>query len=316
MASAAPCADLGGITICEICLEQFQDRDPRFLTCHHAFCGTCIQGLLEAAEKISDTGTNVISCPVCSTLTECAITMCSDCKGKHDIHYPNHPQMAVDGCSLHHITCQKHDQHIKVFCMACQKGVCLVCKLGDHYHHKVCDFTFENGNVKNDVIDILNQRGKLADDHLKRLDNTKERFNREMESVKLMLKDHYTKINKQLQEQYSSLNLKLQQRQDEGNAELQMSKVFIEKSKDYIIDLRNTAVSRINAVQKIPNTRINNEELLADIKVKIPSVEDVPQPKSRLIGPYVWIRPIRVRFGVKAMWWSDCGVRGDLWVRW
>ena len=211
---------------------------------------------------------------------QCAITMCSDCKGKHDIHYPNHPQIAVDGCSLHHITCQKHDQHIKVFCMACQKGVCLVCKLGDHYHHKVCDFTFENGNVKNDVIDILNERGKLADYRLKRLDKTKESFNREMESVKLMLKDHYTKINKQLDEQYSSLNLKLQQRQDEGNAELQMSKVFIEKSKDYIIDLRNTAVSRINAVQKIPNTRINNEELLADIKVKIPSVEDVPQPKG------------------------------------
>ena len=50
-------------TICDICMEEYEDNDksekcPRILQCGHTFCTRCIK-------RIKNKNNNVIICPTC-----------------------------------------------------------------------------------------------------------------------------------------------------------------------------------------------------------------------------------------------------------
>ena len=53
-------SDVPDIYSCAVCLEHLQDRNPRFLSCHHSFCQQCLQEL---------TNDGQVSCPTCRAVT-------------------------------------------------------------------------------------------------------------------------------------------------------------------------------------------------------------------------------------------------------
>ena len=182
-------SDVPDIYSCAVCMEHLQDRNPRYLSCHHSFCQQCLQKL---------TTNGQVSCPTCRAVTavpnndvskltmnfqlvqmmerekelkeqtqthftsqnchfcgkENAVCKCGDCN-----------QFLCDGCETKHKKmkmfknhvilklCQEHFDGISHICMKCVQAVCVKCIVLDHADHedKVNEYQDGVGQLKSSL---------------------------------------------------------------------------------------------------------------------------------------------------------------------
>nr|XP_054761609.1 uncharacterized protein LOC129268049 [Lytechinus pictus] len=104
-------------TECPVCLSTF--TDPKFLSCSHTFCKTCLDNLLECH------GNCHIRCPVCRAVTQVP----NEDVGKLQVNLAlksliedmeGHPQICTN--------CKSNDKpHADVYCQDCGKYLCTSC---------------------------------------------------------------------------------------------------------------------------------------------------------------------------------------------
>lgn len=61
--------ELTSLLSCNICFEEFKDRNPRQLNCLHVFCEPCLQNMLDGIGANNPTNPHSICCPICKQTT-------------------------------------------------------------------------------------------------------------------------------------------------------------------------------------------------------------------------------------------------------
>ena len=162
-------SDVPDIYSCAVCTEHLQDRNPRFLFCHHSFCQQCLQKL---------TNNGQVSCPICRAVTavpnndvtkltlnfqllqmmdhlkkerqsifsspkcllcskKTASYKCRECKQFFCKHCQrNHNKMKIFKSHLILELCKEHMEPITHVCMQCVQALCVKCIVLDHEDHE------------------------------------------------------------------------------------------------------------------------------------------------------------------------------------
>ena len=189
---------LPNIYSCGVCMEHLLDRNPRFLSCHHYYCQSCLQRLAIGSQ---------VSCPECREITtltnndvtklsmnfplvqvmereqqlklgrderEPAITSCHFCDdGKPNFRCTDCYKFLCHECKIKHNKmkrlkshnileyCQKHMDVISHVCLNCSQALCVKCFVLDHAKHedKVQEYTEGVNTLKSD-LQILKNRLK------------------------------------------------------------------------------------------------------------------------------------------------------------
>ncbi|KAK2146167.1 hypothetical protein LSH36_627g00000, partial [Paralvinella palmiformis] len=119
-------SDLREFVSCSICLEEFQNRDPRSLSCLHAFCSKCIQTMLQVARKANSSLTNTICCPVCNTSVQIPE---GSTKNLPAFFYYNKVQTVINSMEKKCMICKTCQiNSISNYCFRCTTGMCIDCK--------------------------------------------------------------------------------------------------------------------------------------------------------------------------------------------
>lgn len=119
-------ADSHDLLMCDICLESYDDKDhePKFLSCHHSFCYTCLNQLPRSAPSS-------IECPTCRHATQIGEVGIGTLQTNFYLAYMRE--------TLHKLGapktkgCQKHsNQPMSFFCQKCGVSICRDCTVLDH----------------------------------------------------------------------------------------------------------------------------------------------------------------------------------------
>lgn len=118
---------------CSICLEVY--KQPKSLTCQHAFCIKCINGLpVELAM-----GRPIIKCPTCRKPTLFPKNgRTSDIPPAFHVNsmiglYESAQTAKSKAPSL--TKCSRHDRDLEIYCETCKELVCTICVFREHKDH-------------------------------------------------------------------------------------------------------------------------------------------------------------------------------------
>ena len=145
---------LGEELVCPVCQDEFDN--PKFLSCHHYYCKTCIERLA----AVSGQNGAPFPCPECraeTLLPEGGADRLTPAfvvnrfkerveKGKQQVFTKNDEPVATIPPSTSSskqtavtsgYVCKKHDSVLKLFCFDCQQLICAECALSprDHREH-------------------------------------------------------------------------------------------------------------------------------------------------------------------------------------
>ncbi|KAK2151050.1 hypothetical protein LSH36_377g01046 [Paralvinella palmiformis] len=137
MATGSVYNDLTEIISCQICLEEFQDQNPRQLSCLHVFCEQCVENLLIKSQTVnSDCPGNVI-CPVCKAKSDVP----GGCAANLPIFF--HSRKIEDvrkQLDERHTVCKicqtdTHKAYVSSYCLQSCSGLCNACRLKHDKRH-------------------------------------------------------------------------------------------------------------------------------------------------------------------------------------
>ena len=188
--------------ICQVCLEDMLELNPRLLTCHHTFCEGCLRNLirgqkiscptcrletpvpqgdvtkltkdfrlLQMKEHIEKIATKPSSyCQLCKkSVVSCVCETCNNlicdaCKDKHGRMklFKDHNILKL---------CQKHPERgISHICIKCVETVCSTCILLDHSDHEDRILGYKDGinslttHINESILQIWQMiKGKTAE---------------------------------------------------------------------------------------------------------------------------------------------------------
>ena len=230
---------------CPVCLEDMLERNPRLLSCHHTFCESCLNILIQDQK---------ISCPTCRTETavqEGDVTklkkdfrllqmkeemektfkkqtrQCQVCKESLGISMcENCNKLICESCQEkhlklkvfmdHHIQelCSKHPEcGISHICMKCVESVCVNCILVDHCDHEDQIHVYKEGvhTLVSYVKDCKEQIEKIINKNSE-LRNRKQVKKELVKEAKFELEEEHKKITQarvELERKIDEINIKL-----------------------------------------------------------------------------------------------------------
>ena len=198
-------SDVPDIYSCAVCMEHLQDRNPRFLSCHHSFFQQCLQKL---------TNNGHVSCPTCRTVTEvpnndvtkltmnfqlvqimeqlkqerqpsisspkclfcsnenpaykcreCSQFLCECCKTKHNKMKTFKSHVILE-------LCHQHLEGISHVCMQCVQALCIKCIVLDHEddEHVVEEYNEGMEKLKSELDKMnikLQEKSNIIQEHQK-----------------------------------------------------------------------------------------------------------------------------------------------------
>ena len=113
---------------CPLCFGRNDDR--RFLPCHHWFCATCINQLIETAHF-----PNRFPCPNCRVEVPIPPGKANDFPTAYII---NSLEDAVTKQIKSKLRCIEHEKDLDLYCDKCQKNICAKC-VRQHHGHTIMD---------------------------------------------------------------------------------------------------------------------------------------------------------------------------------
>ena len=130
MATASPSTKPSHL-ICPICEEAYNERDhlPKGFPCQHSVCMRCLEGIIEQCDG------DEVACPLCRQTVPIPQSKAAG--------FPNNLLILELLCSMQSqvevapSTCTQHNKILSVFCLTCQKAVCMTCafKSPEHRGH-------------------------------------------------------------------------------------------------------------------------------------------------------------------------------------
>ena len=137
MATSAEYQDLKEFVTCSVCFNMFEGRNPRSLPCLHNFCSDCIQGVLDAARKVSNTNNDIL-CPIC----QIPVTIPGGTVSKLPAYFRSRQiQSILEQMKKKHAICKackttKHQSEVVSYCFQCTVAACTKCKSKHDRRHK------------------------------------------------------------------------------------------------------------------------------------------------------------------------------------
>lgn len=196
--SKNPFAMLEDQVKCSVCLEIY--KNPKALSCQHAFCSDCIN-LLPVA-------TSMVQCPTCRTPTHLPK---EGTKGLQSAFHVNNLLEVYKLASMHKVThlpvpphtqqpptvqgnfsirCSLHNMLLDVYCEQCDAVICTKCSFKGHRNHN-CDL----------VSDVVLKQQEIIKNSLLSVKNTAETINKALVSLRFQ--------QKQIRERGESVKLEI-----------------------------------------------------------------------------------------------------------
>ena len=123
---------------CKICLDIF--RAPKLLPCSHTFCQKCLD------DVIARQSGGHFPCPTCREEIQVPAGGSSDLRNNNYLDSLE-LERARDGTH-----CAEHKKNLRLYCTACEKPICLVCKSTDHDDHKTEDLRKAAARAKGQLV--------------------------------------------------------------------------------------------------------------------------------------------------------------------
>jgi len=127
---------------CSICYEPYSSNGlsvPLLLNCGHDYCQKCVTKLCVSVINASRETYTTISCPECRSHTN--IRTINDLKKNFTVirMIDNSTQSSPQKQPKQQLKrCTEHDEPLKLFCIQCDKLICLLCRdYGTHKTHKI-----------------------------------------------------------------------------------------------------------------------------------------------------------------------------------
>ena len=196
---------------CSVCLEVY--KQPRSLSCQHAFCTQCIDQLpVDIVE-----GEYKIKCPSCRKTTPlpkdgstASLPPAFHINAIIELYEMSKATPPVLEQVAKYTRCPKHYRDMEMFCEECQQVVCAVCAVRDHNNH-TCDlitaaFPKHQREIEDHLRELKQAIGNalIAKDNLDTLENG---IRAQTESTKSKIDNYVQKIIEKVQEYSRELKL-------------------------------------------------------------------------------------------------------------
>ncbi|KAK2153282.1 hypothetical protein LSH36_302g06000, partial [Paralvinella palmiformis] len=303
---------------CQICLEQFDGRDPRMLPCQHAFCYKCIEVMLDTRRQSGFKPPNLLRCPMCKVQTQVERGSAMSLppyyipkKGQPLKKTPVKEKDAQSTCNI----CQKSD--VSKFCLRCMKGMCAQCKAkhdrmqknhpqvdADNKFMKAIMCQKHDRNIdafcqtcrrsacsacriadhfEHNVCDLIfevNEENSVQV-QIETVATVKKHFNEEIEMTKQHINSHRTQLLDELKRQYRILHSKLQKRQEVINARLDKSKDALINQMSRTRPIKDLPIARIDTDEKQPPIQVPEAKRFVFLEKPVISVGDIEELEGR-----------------------------------
>eukprot|EP00920_Eleutheroschizon_duboscqi_P040053 GHVT01095998.1.p1 GENE.GHVT01095998.1~~GHVT01095998.1.p1 ORF type:complete len:329 (-),score=11.72 GHVT01095998.1:648-1634(-) len=188
--------DLEDMLECGLCLEIC--NDPRTLTCHHWYCTSCIQQLIDTSDCPSK-----FNCPSCRT------EIPQPAKGA--THFPaaffvnkidEVIRIRKEAPPEKQDTCSRHKKPLDAYCATCKQTLCITCILAHDGHKKLMISEMQQQMEKpvKETIQVMQQQVQECEAGLIEMSKAKHNSMSIGEVQKRNLRDHGKKLMNTLQQ--------------------------------------------------------------------------------------------------------------------